>query len=325
MRVRQVLPRDAIPSVDDPVFGPDHAGDPDDALIVLDTSPARAYPVRFLHYHEIVNDRLDRPIAVTGDRRPEAVAVTWCPLCGSAVVYDRAVGDRALTFGVSGKLAADDLVMYDRETGSEWKQSTGVCIAGPLEGKTLRALPSGLTTWGRFRESCPAGRVLQPPGGESEASGPGEEPREIEYDADPYEAYFTAEGFGLGAHRGTGGREWGRADLDPKEVVVGLAFGDEAVGVPARFVEEAGGALALGVGARDVVVFASGAGLHAFENPGYGFEPTDGRGFRADGTVWDPETGESGDGRVLDRVSIRRLFAFAWQDDHGADAFYDPE
>jgi hypothetical protein len=60
MRVRRVVPRDAIPSVDDPVFGADHAGDPGDELIVVDAAPPRAYPVRFLHYHEIVNDRLDR-------------------------------------------------------------------------------------------------------------------------------------------------------------------------------------------------------------------------------------------------------------------------
>jgi hypothetical protein len=168
MRVRQVIPRDAIPSVDDPVFGPDYTGDPEDQFIVVDTSPSRGYPVRFLGYHEIVNDRID-PTDAVGARRADAIAVTWCPLCGSAVVYDRAVDGRVLSFGVSGKLADEDLVMYDRETGSEWKQSTGVCIAGPLCGERLRVLPSGLTTCERFRESSPEGVVLQPPGGESEA------------------------------------------------------------------------------------------------------------------------------------------------------------
>jgi hypothetical protein len=161
MRVRQVLPRDAIPSVDDPVFGPDHAGDPDDDLIVLDTSPPRAYPVRFLHYHELVNDRLDRPIAITGGRRSEAVAVTWCPLCGSAVVYDRAVGDRTLTFGVSGKLADDDLVMYDRETGSEWKQSTGGG-SGPT-GPSGTPQP-GRPATGAVSTGCRSGGCSRSPG-----------------------------------------------------------------------------------------------------------------------------------------------------------------
>jgi len=60
--------------------------------------------------------------------------VTWCPLCGSAVVHNRRVDGRRFSFGVSGKLADDDLVMYDRETGSEWKQSLGEYIAGPPEG-----------------------------------------------------------------------------------------------------------------------------------------------------------------------------------------------
>jgi hypothetical protein len=325
MRVRQVVPRDAIPSVDDPVFGPDHAGAPDDELIVVDVSPPRGYPVRFLHYHEIVNDRLDRTIDTADGGRTDAIAVTWCPLCGSAVVYDRVVDGRVLTFGVSGKLADDDLVMYDRETGSEWRQSTGVCIAGSLEGERLGVLPSGLTTWEHFRESSPAGVVLQPPGGESEASGPGDDPREITYDTDPYEAYFDAEGFGLGAHRGTGGRQWDRGDLDPKAVVVGLAFDEEAVGVPVRAVEDAGGALTLRVGGRGVVVFVSLSGPHAFENPGFEFEAAGEGRFRGDGTTWDPATGEGADGRRLDRLPVRRLFAFAWQDDHGPDAFYEGE
>ena len=97
MNVRQVVPRDAIPGVDDPIFRRDYDG------------PAHAYPLRYLRCHGVVNDR------VAG--RP--VAVTWCPLRGSAVVYDRRVGDRTLSFDVSGKLADDDLVLYDRETDSE--------------------------------------------------------------------------------------------------------------------------------------------------------------------------------------------------------------
>ncbi|SDM42655.1 Protein of unknown function [Haloarchaeobius iranensis] len=118
MNVRNVLPRDAIPSVDDPTYDPvaEYDGDGDDEVVVVDGEQARAYPVRYLHYHEIVN-------AEASDGSP--VAVTWCPLCGSAVVYERTVATddgadpRTLTFGVSGKLADDDLVMYDRETESE--------------------------------------------------------------------------------------------------------------------------------------------------------------------------------------------------------------
>jgi hypothetical protein len=86
-------------------------------------------------------------------------------------------------------------------------------------------------------------------------------------------------------------------------------------------IDTADGALSLAGGGRSVVVFVSGSGLHAFENPGYAFERADGGSFRADGTVWDPAAGRGDDGRRLDRIPIRRLFAFTWQDDHGPNAF----
>jgi len=206
---------------------------------------------------------------------------------------------------------------------SEWKQSTGECISGPLEGATLSVLPAGTTTWGAFRNAAPEGIVVCPPGGKSEASGPEADPRSIECDADPYGAYFETDGFDLDAHRGGDGRDWDRDDLDPKAVVVGLEAGGEALGAPPADVKAAGSVLSLIVGGRGVVLFASGEGLHAFEDPGYDFEHAE-NGFRADGAVWSPATGESTDGRHLDRVPVRRLFAFAWQDDHGPDSFYSP-
>jgi hypothetical protein len=77
------------------------------------------------------------------------------------------------------------------------------------------------------------------------------------------------------------------------------------------------------VGATDVAVFATGRGIHGFRNPGYRFAVEDGT-VVADDTTWDLVTGESADGRRLDRLPARRLFAFAWQDDHGPDAFWSP-
>jgi hypothetical protein len=192
--VRDVLPRDAIPSIDDPTFAPSYFGDPEDEVIVVEVDgvPARAYPIRVLSYHEVVNDRVgDRP-----------VAVTWCPICGSAVAYDARVGGRELTFGVSGKLADDALVMYDRETGNEWKQPTGEAIAGDLEGATLEAFPTKLVTWERFEADHLDGVVLRPvrDTGEGEPS-----PREV-YDMALYERYEAGEAFGLYGMRGEGER-----------------------------------------------------------------------------------------------------------------------
>ncbi|MXR21120.1 DUF3179 domain-containing protein [Halobacterium bonnevillei] len=314
MNVQNVLPKDAIPSIDDPTFGESYAGDPDDDVLVVGDDPPKAYPVRILNYHEIVND------AVDGD----PVAVTWCPLCGSAVVYDRRVDDRVLAFGVSGKLADDDLVMYDRETDSEWKQSLGECIAGEFEGESLAVLPARMTTYEAFREAEPDGVVLQPADAESEAASDTDEPAPVDYDDAPYESYFESDGFGLAAHRGEGeSRTWERDDIDPKTVVLGVEAGDDAMGFPLPKVDAACGVATATVGDRSVVVFASDDGVHAFENPGFDFEAT-ADGFTADGTIWDPSTGESADGRTLDRLPARRLFAFAWQDDHGPDDFWSP-
>ena len=125
-----------------------------------------------------MNDRLDGPIDATNGGRTDPIAVTWCPLCGSAVVYDRVVDRRTLTFGVSGKLADDDVMMYDRETDSEWEQSTGVCIAGPHEGERLCALTLRVDNQGVVVFASGAGlHAFENPGfefepGATDGSGP---------------------------------------------------------------------------------------------------------------------------------------------------------
>jgi len=322
MEIQDVLPRDAIPSVDDPTYEPasEYAGDPADEVVVVDGDPPRAFPIRYLHYHEICN-------AVVDD---VPVAMTWCPLCGSAVVYDRRIegkdGERVLEFGVSGKLADDDLVMYDRETESEWKQSLGVAITGALEGVELAVLPAAMTTMKAFVAANPDGEVLARPGGESEAASDTDDPAPIDYDAAPYESYFELDGFGLAAHRGTDGeREWAREDLDPKTVVLGVERDDDALGFPLDRLQANGSVGHATVGDVDVVAFATSDGVHAYRNPEFAFERTaEPDTFTADGARWAGASGESDDGRSLERLPSRRLFAFAWQDDHGPDAFWTP-
>lgn len=309
MQIRNVLPKDAIPSIDTPSFGGTYFGTADDNLVVLECDPPRGYPVRILNFHEIVND------TVAGEPR----AITWCPLCGSAVVYDRRVAGRTLTFGVSGSLADDDLVMYDRETESLWKQSLGVCIDGPLEGERLRAVPAGLLSWTEFSTAFPDGRVLQPPHIESEAASETDEPAPVDYDDAPYRAYLESDGFGLAAHRGEGTREWNRTDIGPKTVVLGVEIDGDAVGYPAPMVRKRT-VLTDTVGGTEILVLG-GDEPHAFIRPAFAITFRDGA-FHGDGTVWNPATGQSEDGRQLERIPTRRLFAFTWQDDHGFDAFY---
>jgi hypothetical protein len=313
MHVNDVLPRDAIPGIDDPSFGAEYFGDSNDRVIVVD-DPPRAYPVRILSYHEIVNDTLP---GEGGTVRP--IAVTWCPICASAVVYDRRVDGRTLTFGTSGKLADDALVMYDRETESEWKQPLGRAIVGPLAGTELAVVPATMTTWKRFREAHPDGAVLQPV---HEPGGPRGATLKQVYDMAPYDRYDAAEGFGLREMRGEGPeRTWSQAGIDAKTVVLGVVHGDEAVGYPVPAVEAAGGVVADRVGECDLVVTTLGGDIQAFEDPGHEFEAHDGV-LHGDGTAWDPTTGRSDDGRRLSLVPARRLYAFAWQDDHGSDSFY---
>ncbi|WP_138004347.1 DUF3179 domain-containing (seleno)protein [Halalkalirubrum salinum] len=151
MDVISVLPKDAIASIDEPRFDRQFEGTLDETILAVERELARAYPILILNYHEIVNDRVD----------DEPIAVTWCPICGSAVVYEATVGDAALTFGVSGKLA-DVHVLYDRETEPDWKQTNGECITGDLLGEHLTVIPAAMTTALAFEARYPERVFLQP-------------------------------------------------------------------------------------------------------------------------------------------------------------------
>jgi hypothetical protein len=111
---------------------------------------ARAYPLQILIWHEIVNDE------VAG--RP--VAVTFCPLCNTAIAFDRRLYAQVLDFGTTGNLRYSDLVMYDRQTESWWQQITGEAIVGELTGKQLQPLPAAIISFADFRKAYPLGMVL---------------------------------------------------------------------------------------------------------------------------------------------------------------------
>lgn len=132
----------------------------------------RAYPLRILMWHEIVNDTVgDIP-----------VAVTYCPLCNSAIVFDRRVSGRTLSFGTTGNLRNSDLVMYDRETESWWQQFTGEAIVGSLTGALLEALPSRVESFVAFKARAgDAALVLVPT-----------DPQARPYGRNPYAGYDTS-------------------------------------------------------------------------------------------------------------------------------------
>lgn len=151
-------PKDGIPALNDPRFIQSENDrqitdrEPVISVEVNDAKP-RAYPVRYLIWHEIVNDTVGGV----------PVAITFCPLCNSGIVFDRRVEGRMLNFGVTGKLRNSDMVMYDRETQSWWQQAEGKGIVGTLTGKQLRSLPTWMESWAEFKARNPDGLVMARP------------------------------------------------------------------------------------------------------------------------------------------------------------------
>jgi len=175
--IRSVIGKDRIPAIDRPKFvtvpelSPASLPDSEPVISFVIGDDARAYPLRILTWHEIVND------VVSG----VPVAVTYCPLCNSALVFDRRVEGRVLSFGTTGKLRNSDLVMYDRETESWWQQYTGEGLVGARSGGKLTILPMRMESIGRFRQRFPEGKVLVP-------SDPGSR----DYGRNPYVRYDSS-------------------------------------------------------------------------------------------------------------------------------------
>ena len=164
--IRGCFGRDCIPAIHSPEFEPiDAASDwlqPQSPVIAVQVEGvARAYPLAIMTRHEIVND-------VMGDT---PVAVTFCPLCNSALVFNRDVDGNVLRFGVSGLLRNSDLIMWDDLTQTWWQQLLGVGIVGEYTGTQLEILPSQMVSFGAFVEQYPDGEVLDP-GGRNYGSNP---------------------------------------------------------------------------------------------------------------------------------------------------------
>jgi hypothetical protein len=133
------VPRDGIPPIDNPEFGfaknePSYMRDDEPVIALEIDGQAKAYPLLIMTRHEIVNDTL----------AGVPVAVTYCPLCNSAIVFDRRVSKQVLDFGVSGLLRNSDLIMWDRQTQSWWQQLEGEAIVGEYTGTQLELIPAQL-------------------------------------------------------------------------------------------------------------------------------------------------------------------------------------
>lgn len=148
--------KDGIPSINRPKFKPvwevGNLGRKEPVISLNIKGDMRAYPLRIMMYHEIVND-------VVGGI---PVAITYCPLCNAALVFERVIDGRPLSFGTTGKLRNSDLVMYDRQSESWWQQFTGEAIVGRFTGRMLKAVPSRIESFSLFKERYPRGQVLIP-------------------------------------------------------------------------------------------------------------------------------------------------------------------
>lgn len=224
-------PRDGIPAIDRPKFV--KAAEArflqggDRVLGIARNGIAKAYPVRILNWHEIVNDSFGA----------EPIAVTFCPLCGTGIAFISEAGGKPLGFGVSGLLYNSDVLLYDRQTQSLWSQILAQAVSGPLKGARLTPVALAHTSWADWRQRHPDTQVLSADTGFAR-----------DYNRDPYAGYAQDPGV-LFRVSGQSRR------YHPKEPVIGVEVGGTFKAYP--FVELAktrGGTVTDTVGGKQLTV-----------------------------------------------------------------------
>ena len=169
-------PKDGIPAILNPKFQTSDEAKwlkEDDLVAGLSINgKGRAYPLKILVWHELVNDTIDN----------RAVLITYCPLCGSIIVFSRRIGDKELTFGVSGLLYQSDVLFYDHQTESLWSQLLMKSISGKYVNREIEILPYTFSTWKEWRDKYPDTMVLSRDTGHIR-----------NYSADPYVSYYNSD------------------------------------------------------------------------------------------------------------------------------------
>jgi len=193
--------KDGIPAINIPKFlSAKEAGNQikntDKILGVAMDGIARAYPIAILNWHEIVNDKINTTY----------FSVTYCPLCGSGVVFKN--GTKKRIFGVSGLLYNNDVLLYDETTNSLWSQILSEAISGKLKGQKLTRYPAIHTDWQSWIKMHPNSQLLSQDTGFAR-----------NYQKNPYSGYnqnksiyFPVENINKEYH--------------PKERVLGIQVGD---------------------------------------------------------------------------------------------------
>lgn len=294
-----------VESEGEPTFGEAWIDGHEEVVGVVVDGQARAYPLKMLSSHEVVNDRFDgRPITVT-----------YCPLCGSSVAYERNVTiegtDYTLDFTASGYLYKQDLVMWDPQTGTLWNQILAQAIGTLRDGNVvadhpdveLPTIPSTIATWDDWRDEHPESPMLQPVRSSYR---------------DPYEGYYESCRIGI-----SGGANCDIDGLHPKAQVVGIDDGGTVKAWVVAGVNTAGGGVVGDeVDGRHLVVSGIG-GPTVYDAGDRRFEQDGNRWVDQDGQEWDLERGVRADGGAeLEEISAVVLFWFAWQDAHPDTALW---
>ena len=168
-------PKDGIPAILKPKFVSAKKAEKaflkesDRVLGIEIKGVAKAYPIKILNWHEIVNDKISG----------KNIVVTFCPLCGTGMVFDATIRGQEMSFGVSGLLYQSDMLLYDHKTESLWSQIKSEAVAGTMTGAKLKLISSTHTTWKQWRKLHPKTLVL------SNHTG-----FRRNYDRDPYKGYY---------------------------------------------------------------------------------------------------------------------------------------
>lgn len=199
-------------------------------VVVEINGDARAYPLGILTFHEVVND-------VIGSQR---VVVTYCPLCYTALAYNRVVDDVELNFGTTGNVRLSNLVMWDDVTESWWQQADGQAIVGEAAGQQLENIPAYITSFREFARTYPDGRVLSPASGSPEF----------------WPVYGGSQYFGYDSPNNPPSYFIGQPDerLSPKERVLGVEIGEDVIAFPFAGLRQAQ-VINTEIGGEPVVVF----------------------------------------------------------------------
>ena len=308
-------PKDGIPSIDNPKFVTTEDAskwvDAKEPVIMVELNgEARAYPIQILMWHEMTNDKIgDTPILVT-----------FCPLCYSAITFDRRHKGDVLEFGVSGFLRHSDMVMYDRNTETLWQQFSGEALVGDYTGDKLDIIPSQLIAFEQFKNIHPDGKVLSKDTGHRR-----------NYGENPYAGYDDINN-----------NPWALRDrpsdrMKPMQKVIGVRIDDNNVKTYPYNITQERKVINDEIAGKEVVVFHTEGAVSALDksnisrsredgSTGVFFRNVDGETLEfeySDGEITDKQTGStwniagkavSGpmEGKQLETTIYGDYFAFAW-------------